>query len=96
VSAGTVDSAKQTLESLLKQCNEPQADEVHKHHCHDGYKRLLSVFNTFSTLISGTKYSVSKGKSAADNHATSCQGNCFTEPNHQTTGSNIAYKHRIT
>ncbi|KAJ7354745.1 hypothetical protein OS493_030522 [Desmophyllum pertusum] len=27
VSAGTVDSAKQTLESLLKQCNEPQAGE---------------------------------------------------------------------
>ncbi|KAL9966032.1 hypothetical protein ACROYT_G024040 [Oculina patagonica] len=27
VSAGTVDSAKQTLEALLKQCNEPQAGE---------------------------------------------------------------------
>lgn len=28
VSAGTVDSAKQTLEALLRQCNEVQAGEV--------------------------------------------------------------------
>lgn len=96
VSAGTVDCAKQTLESLLKQCNEPQANEVHKHHCHDGCKQLLSVFNMFFTLISGTKYCISEGKGAANHHTTSGQGNCFTKPNHPTTGLYIAYKHRIT
>jgi len=45
----------------------------------------------FSTLISGAKYSISKGKGAANHHTASCQGNCFAKPDHQTTGSNNFY-----
>ena len=96
MSAGTVDSAKHTLESLLKQCNEPLADEVHKDQCHDGCKRLLSVFDKFLTFILGTKYCICEGKGAANHHTTSCQGNCFTKPDHPTTGLYIAYEYRIT
>lgn len=48
----------------------------------------------FATLISGTKHSISKGKGAANHHTTSCQGNCFTKPDHQTTG--MPYKCRIS
>lgn len=56
MSAGTVDSAKQTLEALLKQCNEPQTDEVHKSHCHNHCELLRSeqlLVRSVINIISG-------------------------------------------